>query len=400
MLNRRKASRGAGLLLLFVVGGPGCGVQTGWPETGAFNTAGSDEVARFFHRASLLPDVRVLVSGGMTVRAAPASLVSLDRLSIFDAATGSFEQAFGMDDGMPIEQFGLHVPRSSHTQTTLADGRVLITGGYTAASGTGQGTAIDSVEIVDPQRGVVATGPPMAHARADHSATPLSDGRVVVAGGGGWQVFNPATDSWSQEYPLQRTRLAHAAVRLPAAAGNDERVLIVGGAGSGPDTMELLCPSTGVSQPSVARLSIGVDDLAAAALEGGRVLIVGGQDPPTGETVDLAYLYDPVMDELVSAPRPPNLPNGIADHEIISIGGRAFIFGGESEHEGRDTELDYAAYYDEQTGEWQTLPPMTQARDDFAAVALLDGRVALVAGGTSFFGIELPTNTAEIFTPP
>jgi hypothetical protein len=66
--------------------------------------------------------------------------------------------------------------REFHTATLLSDGRVLIVGGkgYEASA---------SAELYDPQAGTVtATGSPIT-ARYSHTATLLSDGRVLIAGG-------------------------------------------------------------------------------------------------------------------------------------------------------------------------------------------------------------------------
>ena len=69
-------------------------------------------------------------------------------------------------------------PRSSHTATLLADGRVLVTGG----SGR-LGLPIASAELFDARDGTWSTTEPMTETRALHTATLLLDGRVLVTGG-------------------------------------------------------------------------------------------------------------------------------------------------------------------------------------------------------------------------
>ena len=69
--------------------------------------------------------------------------------------------------------------RASGTATLLADGRVLLTGGY-----PGEGASpTSSAEIFDPAEGSFAPTGDLTVARADHSASLLSDGRVLIAGG-------------------------------------------------------------------------------------------------------------------------------------------------------------------------------------------------------------------------
>lgn len=394
----RRGSLQIGLALLAC--GSGCGVAPAAIIGGSFVATGNDTTPRFFHRAGLLPNGLVIVTGGMRLQISPASLISLNAISFYNPATGTFSNSFApTGGGAPVTPV-LATARSSHTQTTLLDGRVLVTGGHTGASGTSPGTSVNSVEIFHPQTGLVSAGPSMNSARVNHTATLLPDGRVVVTGFSTWQVFDPAGNAWSAEFALQRGRAEHAAVLLPDHAGpGGHRVLLIGGAGSGPDTLELLDPFGMTSSLRSATLVVGVDDLAAGRLDDGRVLIVGGQNPGTGQTVNRTYLYDPLADAMVEIAPPPNRTDGMADHELVSMGRFALIFGGEQEVGGTDTELSYAAFFDRATGQWTQLPNMTQARDDAAAVALPDGRVLLIGGAVGFFGVPLPTATAELFVP-
>lgn len=383
--------------LLLLMSGSASG---GCVDGGTFQNVGNDTAARFFHRASLLPNGLVMVSGGMRLQLSPLSLVSLSAISFFNPLTNSFSASFAPLGGGPAVSPVLATPRSTHTQTTLADGRVLITGGYVSAAGTSPGVATTSVEVFDPQTGLVSAGPAMAIPRAAHTASLLADGRVVVAGGGTWQVFDAGTGAWSPDHSLQRSRLGQAAVVLPDHDGPGvDAVLLIGGTGSGPDTLEVLHPGTGLSTLVAATLSIGVDDLAAARLPNGRVLIVGGQDATTGNTIDRTYLFDPADSSLSPAPAPPGRSAGIADHQIAVIGSFAMIFGGEQEIAGTDTELNYAAVFDGVAGAWQPALTMNFTHDDFPAVHLNDGRILLIGGGAPFLGQEIPTATCEVFVP-
>ncbi|CAN5787830.1 hypothetical protein BH24DEI2_BH24DEI2_08420 [soil metagenome] len=64
-------------------------------------------------------------------------------------------------------------PRHSHTATLLADGRVLIAGGYDA-----QGNYLSSTELYDPVTNSFTPAASLNSARADHIAVSLQDGRV------------------------------------------------------------------------------------------------------------------------------------------------------------------------------------------------------------------------------
>src|SRR5215208_4016007 len=73
----------------------------------------------------------------------------------------------------------LDTARFDHTATALADGRVLVAGGYNSSGPTA------SAEIYDPATNSWSAADSLDTARYDHTATALADGRVLVAGGVG-----------------------------------------------------------------------------------------------------------------------------------------------------------------------------------------------------------------------
>jgi hypothetical protein len=69
------------------------------------------------------------------------------------------------------------VARSDHTATRLTDGRVLIVGGGSSTE------LLTSAELYDPASGKFSPAGSMADPREWHTATLLLDGRVLIAGG-------------------------------------------------------------------------------------------------------------------------------------------------------------------------------------------------------------------------
>src|SRR5437588_3710053 len=68
--------------------------------------------------------------------------------------------------------------RRAHTATILSDGRVLIVGGENASGGH-----LRSAEIFDPAASSFSLTGSITTGRADHAAVRLADGRVLISGG-------------------------------------------------------------------------------------------------------------------------------------------------------------------------------------------------------------------------
>src|SRR5437660_128069 len=70
----------------------------------------------------------------------------------------------------------LGTARAEHTATLLPDGKVLVAGGYAAGW-------LASAELYDPATGTWTVTGSLATARSNDTATLLPDGKVLVAGG-------------------------------------------------------------------------------------------------------------------------------------------------------------------------------------------------------------------------
>src|SRR4051794_27144619 len=138
------------------------------------------------------------------------------------------------------------VARTRHTATLLTDGRVLIAGGFPTTP---------SAEIYDPATGIFSATGNMSTPRSQHTATLLPDGRVLIAGGGprvgplpGMEIYDPATGVFSPAGNLLSPRSGHSAILL--ANGT---VLLVGGSGLAAfpalAPAEAYDPATGGSSP-------------------------------------------------------------------------------------------------------------------------------------------------------
>ncbi len=265
---------------VLVVGGEGVSLEVSDsaelydPSSGTWSATGSMTTARDLHTATLLADGKVLVAGG---RGASDLLASAE---LYDPNTGTWSATGSMTTA-----------RYGHTATLLADGKVLVAVG--AGGGSGASGWLDSAELYDPSSGTWSATGSMTTARYVHTATLLTDGKVLVAGGivsdealSSAELYDPSTGTWSATGSMTTARLTHTATLL-----TDGRVLVAGGAVSGASlparaTAELYDPSTG-TWSATGSLTPSREDHTATLLADGKVLVAGGRGRGSAE------LYDP-----------------------------------------------------------------------------------------------------------
>ena len=128
--------------------------------------------------------------------------------------------------------------------------------------------------------------------RADHTATLLADGRVLVAGGysppadlATAEIYDPATGVWTPTGNLTMAREGAQAALLP-----NGQVLVAGG-DFGTASAELYDPATGM-WTATDSLNVGRWSFTMALLATGKVLAAAGLNG-TATALASAELYDP-----------------------------------------------------------------------------------------------------------
>src|SRR5690606_34656786 len=203
------------------------GVGTGWsflasaevydPATNRFEPTGAMKNARESHSVTLLPDGRVLTTGGHFGRRAEMKVY--DDAEIYDPAKGKFEPAGSIT-----------VRRHKHDSVLLADGRVLIVGGTDERDRGGEG-AYDSAEVFDPKTGrSTKTGTMNAKRyKLQGTSVMLPDGKVLIAGGSDRpEIFDPGSMKFS-EIGVGFGKIKLFSTATPLADGS---ILITGGYGA------------------------------------------------------------------------------------------------------------------------------------------------------------------------
>jgi hypothetical protein len=267
--------------------------------------------------------------------------------------------------------------RADHTATLLTNGLVLIVGGD--ASG--------SSELYNPATGTNAATGTMKVARLWHTATLLQNGQVLVVGGvddhstevtNYWlasaELYNPATGTWTLTGSLHTPRVGHSSTLLP-----DGRVLVAGGTyliGGALNSAELYDPASGLWMVT-GSLTNQRCNHTATLLPNGKVLAAGGSQgtlpPPYGE-LSSAELYDPVSGNWSLT---GSLQFARQNHAAVLLpDGTVLVAGGG----GSYAAISSAERFDPTNGFWTAANSLKIARDAHTATWLPDGK-ALITGG-------------------
>jgi hypothetical protein len=228
---------------------------------GVFLPINSMTTARDHQAATVLPNGKVLIAGGINTAFAPSIPFAGAAVPWILASTEMFNSSDGAFDAGPK----MTLPRDEPTATLLGNGRVLILGGGST-----------SAELYDLAANKFVTTGALAQSRYGQSATLLADGQVLIIGGGAKQteLYDPRTGRFRLSAKLHSDRIYHTVTQL-----HDGTVLIAGGSpyarSAAVDSTEIYDEArrTVRAGPKMAETRAGQ---TATLLFDGRVLIAGG----------------------------------------------------------------------------------------------------------------------------
>ena len=285
------------------------------PSTGTFSYTGSMNTGRTNHAAALLPSGEVLIVGG--------SSSCLSSAELYNPSTGTFSYtgslitamcyptATTLQNGKVLVAYGaaaelydpstgafsvtgsLQVSRFGASATLLGNGKVLFAGGNDASticpSYLPACNTLTSAELYDPSTGTFTLTGSMQAARFDHTATLLSNGEVLIAGGAYYyplpnppgppqwwtgslaeaELYNPATGTFTVTGSMNLARAYHVAVLLPSG-----KVVVASGIGT--QTSEVYDPASASFSYSAYTNDERDESAQMVLLNNGFPMLIGG----------------------------------------------------------------------------------------------------------------------------
>jgi large repetitive protein len=289
----------------------------------------------------------------------------------------------------------MNVARSAHIAALLPSGQVLI------AAGNDQNiNNLSSAEIFDPATETFTLVASLSVARRDPEAVSLADGTVMVIGGysgpfGCFQCVEPTSEIFNRNAGPsgmgQWTTAASLPVGRVAFTANlvNNTVFIAGGQEGNTvasQSANLYDPITD-SWTAMTPLITGRENQRATVLYNGTVLIVAGQD--AFGALNSVEDYNATLPGLtVSVPSPgARYVHGqvlLRNKTVVVLGGQTF-----------SGVLSDIQVYTPTTRTWAQAGTMTGPRSNMTVTLLPSGRV-LIAGGSDG---TTTLSTAELWTP-
>jgi hypothetical protein len=287
-------------------------------------------------------------------------------------------------------------------QTMLSDGRILVVGGY---GGSGTQIGIPNAEIFDPANDTWTILPKMAYSRWYPTAKTLADGRVIVMGG--WQttnhtnagipeIYDPIANTWTKETSANNPFETYPFIYQLS----DGRLIHVNGSeyATVTDILNLNTMSWSTVDSNIKDGGSSVMYMPDKIMKAGSA----SDSQESGPSANTTYVLDmtqpsPTWKQTASMAYPRTYLNltELPDGTVLATGGETDKNGGNISNAVYAAELWSPA-----TQSWRTLASMHTPREYHGTALLLpDGRVVESGMGADFGNVPNELS-AEFFSPP
>ena len=260
----------------------------------------------------------------------------------------------------------LSVGRYNHTATRLSSGKVLVAGGNNG------GSTRNTCEFYDPTSGTWSATGSMSIGREVHTAILLPSNKVLVAGGStesgptdSCEIYDPDTETWTATGSLAHARSLHTTTLLA-----DNTILAIGGA-SASLFCEIYDESLGTWTSTGNLLNARYQHTATRLIDG-RVMVAGG--PEGGSAGEIfsptTGLWTPAG--ALNTPRFAHSAVLLASGKVLLTGGRTL---------DNSTYLASSELFDPVSLTFITAGSMANERPDVATAILPNGTVLAIGGG-------------------
>jgi hypothetical protein len=265
----------------------------------------------------------------------------------------------------------LNTGRYGHSATLLSNGKVLIAGG------TNNSTRLSSAELYDPSTGTFSVTGSLP-CTCTPSATLLPSGMVLFAGGydgtnfhSDAELYNPTSGTFVPTGSLNTTRAGQSSTLL-----SNGKVLIAGGDSSTGylTSAELYDPSTG-KFTATGSLHTARAGQTATTLQNGNVLLAAGQNANTQNYgyVGSAELYNPSTGRFtvtgsLNTPRMLHTAHLLSSGQVLIVAGNHF------------GSIASAELYDPSSGTFSNTASLNTPRQGHASALLTNGQVLAIGG--------------------
>ena len=340
------------------------------PTLNSWSNTGAMVAPRTQAAATLLPDGRVVVTGGVNSGSfAEQSVESYDSTSNTWAPAGTLTQG----------RFGA-------TASLLASGQILVAGGGTA-----------SAEIYDPATAHSTPTASMTVSREGFAAVTLATGDVLAAGGvnsadqvlASSELYHPGAgplaslNTGTLDFGLVEIGTTSAPMFVTVTNSGTTVLVINGLALTGFAQHEYvalpLCPGGAVAPGASCRILVRFRPLGLR--DRNATLAIEDNAPDSPQQVALTgFGYAIAPDQWAPG---GNMSRGRSEHTATVLPDATVLVAGGSAGPSADT-------FDPAASAWQATGAMTAPRHGHTATALLDGRVLLAGGGNA---------SAELYDP-